>query len=256
MFSTYGHLMNPPPNAQELFRTGRLTETIKTLGAELRDNPADTRRRTFLFELLCFAGEYERADRQLEVLAQAGPPAELAVLLYRSALYAQRQREDLFARGDLPKALPGEGGQVAATLGGTLNGKPFQSLTDADSRVGARLELFAAGNYLLLPLQHISSISIPPPKLLRDLLWTSAAIRTTPSFQGAELGEVLLPVLSPFSWKHKDETVRLGRMTVWEEEDGQDEAVPFGQKMWLVDGEEIPFLELRELEFDPAPLGV
>jgi type VI secretion system protein ImpE len=247
--------MNPPPNAQELFRAGKLTETIKTLGAELRDNPGDTRRRTFLFELLCFAGEYERADRQLEVLAQGGPSTELGVLLYRSALYAQRQREDMFVRGEFPNALPDEGVPVT-TRGGNLNGRTFQSLMDADSRVGARLEIFAAGNYLLLPLEHVSSIRIPAPKLLRDLLWTSAAIRTAPSFQGAELGEVLLPVLSPFSWKHRDEIVRLGRMTVWEEEDGQDEAVPFGQKMWLVDGEEIPFLELRELEFDPAPLAV
>ena len=232
-----------------------MTETIKTLGAELRDNPGDIRRRTFLFELLCFAGEYERADRQLEVLAQGGPSTELGVLLYRSALYAQRQREDLFARGEFPNALPDEGVPVT-TRGGSLNGHSFQSLTDADSRVGARLEIFAAGNYLLLPLEHVSSICIPAPKLLRDLLWTSAAIRTAPSFRGAELGEVLLPVLSPFSWKHKDEMVRLGRMTVWEEEDGRDVAVPFGQKMWLVDGEEIPFLELRELEFDPAPLAV
>lgn len=248
--------MNPPPNAQELFRAGRLTETIKTLSAELRDNPADTRRRTFLFELLCFAGEYVRADRQLEVLAQGGPSAEMGVLLYRSAIYAQRQREDLFARGELPKTFPGEGGQVVTTRSGRLNGKQFQSLTDVDSRLGARLELFAAGNYLLLPLQHVSSVRIPAPKLLRDLLWTSAAIRTAPSFQGAELGEVLLPALSPFSWKHEDENTRLGRMTVWEEEDGLGEPVPYGQKMWLVDGEEIPFLEVRELEFDPTPLAV
>jgi len=46
---------------------------MPALLAELRDNPTDARRRTFLFELLCFAGEYERADKQLEVLAQAGP---------------------------------------------------------------------------------------------------------------------------------------------------------------------------------------
>ena len=62
-------------------------DAIKALSAELRDNPTDTRRRTFLFELLCFAGEYERADKQLEVLAQAGPSSEMGVLLYRSALY-------------------------------------------------------------------------------------------------------------------------------------------------------------------------
>ena len=56
-------------NPQELYQAGRLSDAIKALSAELRDNPTDPRRRTFLFELLCFAGEYERADKQLEVLA-------------------------------------------------------------------------------------------------------------------------------------------------------------------------------------------
>jgi type VI secretion system protein ImpE len=87
-------------NPQELFRAGRLTDAIKSLSAELRDNPTDVRRRTFLFELLCFAGEYERADKQLEVLAQAGPQSEMGVLLYRSALFAERQRQDVFERGE------------------------------------------------------------------------------------------------------------------------------------------------------------
>jgi len=42
---------------------------------------------------------------------------------------------------------------------------------------------------------------------------------------------------------------------VWEQREGYDEEVPFGQKMWLVDDEEIPFLELRSLEFNQAPAG-
>ena len=37
----------------------------------------------------------ERADKQLEVLGQAGPQSELGVLLYRSALFAERQRQDV-----------------------------------------------------------------------------------------------------------------------------------------------------------------
>lgn len=241
---THGQPMTP----QDLFRAGRLAEAINALSAELRNDPGDARRRTFLFELLCFAGQYERADKQLEVLGQAGPSSELGVILYRSALFAQRQREGLFVGGESPTAQA----QAKPSRAGRFNGNAFESFSDADPRIGPRLEMFAAGSYMLLPLEHIASMRLSPPKLLRDLLWTSAAIRTAPSFHGEELGEVLLPVLSPFSWKHPDEAVRLGRMTVWEEEEGQDESVPVGQKMWLVDGEEIPFLELRELEFNPA----
>ena len=73
-------------------------------------------------------------------------------------------------------------------------------------------------------------------------------MRTGPAFQGRELGEVLLPALTPLAFQHADDAVRLGRMTVWEEvEDG--DAVPAGQKMFLVDDEEFPLLELRQLEF-------
>jgi type VI secretion system protein ImpE len=236
-------------NAQELYRAGRLAEAIKALSAEVRDNPTDARRRTFLFELLCFAGEYSRADKQLEVLAQAGPQSEIGVLLYRSALFAERQRQDLFASGNYPNQIE------LPERAGAINGKSFKSFTDADPRIGARLELFAAGNYLLLPFEHIASIHIMPPKRLRDLLWTPAAVRTTPSFKGTELGEVLLPVLSPFSWRQTDDSVRLGRATVWESAEGYDDQIPFGQKMWLADDEEIPFLELRALEFNPASVA-
>jgi len=226
-------------------------DAMKALSAELRDNPTDARRRTFLFELLCFAGEWERADKQLEVLGQAGPESEMGVLLYRSALFAERQRHDLFQRGELPA----EQEDRAAERNGMVNDKPFTYFADADPRTGARLELFAAGNYLLLPIEHVASIQIPPPKRLRDLIWTPAAVRTTPSFKGSELGEVLLPVLAPFSWRHPEEAVRLGRMTVWEKTDGAEFQVPFGQKVWQVDDEDVPFLELRALEFNSASVA-
>ncbi len=226
-------------------------DAMKALSAELRDNPTDARRRTFLFELLCFAGEWERADKQLEVLGQAGPESEMGVLLYRSALFAERQRHDLFQRGELPK----EQDNTEAERNGVVNDKPFTYFADADPRIGARLELFAAGNYLLLPIEHVASIQIPPPKRLRDLIWTPAAVRTTPSFKGSELGEVLLPVLAPFSWRHPEEAVRLGRMTVWEKTDGAEFQVPFGQKVWQVDDEDVPFLELRALEFNSASVA-
>jgi type VI secretion system protein ImpE len=238
-------------NPQELYRAGRLSDAIKVLSTELRDNPTDVKRRTFLFELLCFAGEWERADKQLEVLGQAGPESEMGVMLYRSALFAERQRHDLFGKGELPA----EKDEGEANRGGQANGKPFEYFSDADPRTGGRLELFAAGNYLLLPLEHVASIQIPPPQRLRDLIWTPAAVRTAPSFKGTELGEVLIPVMAPFSWKHPDEVVRLGRMTVWEKQEGYEYQVPFGQKMWLVDEEEIPLLELRALEFNPASVA-
>jgi type VI secretion system protein ImpE len=213
-------------NATELYRAGRLQEAVQALSAELRDNPADAKRRTFLFELLSFAGEYERALKQLDILAQPGPQAEMGTLVYRAAVQAELQRQELFRLKNFP--------EPAAGLAGTLNGKPFESMEDADPRIGPRLEVFAAGNYVWVPFAHILTVQIQPPKTLRDLLWIPAVVRLGPGMKGKDLGQVLLPVLAAFSSRHSDETVQLGRQTVWTEEDG--EAVPFGQKLLLVDG--------------------
>ena len=51
--------------AKELLDAGKVREAEKVLSAFLRNNPADTALRTFLFELLCFSGQYDRAEKQL-----------------------------------------------------------------------------------------------------------------------------------------------------------------------------------------------
>jgi type VI secretion system protein ImpE len=232
--------------SRQLFDAGRLNDAIEALGGELRNNPADQQRRIFLFELLCFAGNWDRADKQLDILAGQDKDKRLGALLYRAALSAERTRHEKFgkpAAGSAAESTP-----PPAPAGGALNGREFQSIEDSDPRIGARLEVFAAESYMWIPLEHIALVEMQPPKRLRDLLWAPAIIHTGPAFQGSGLGSVLLPVLSPFSSKHADEEVRLGRKTVWEEDPGGGE-VPFGQKMLLVDGEEVPLLEVRRLEF-------
>lgn len=227
-------------NAHELFRAGRIDAAVDALGSELRDNPMDAHRRTFLFELLCFAGNHARAEKQLDVLAQGGRDAELGTLLYRSALHAERIRQAMFTDGSFPR------GGSARPVSGTLNGRPFSSLSDADPRIGARFELFVAGQYTLIPFEQLASIHLEPPKQLRDLLWAPVRVRTAESYRGEELGEVLTPALAPLSWQDEDDLVRLGRVTEWVRgEDGTE--IPIGQKLLLVDGEEISLLEVREL---------
>jgi type VI secretion system protein ImpE len=235
-------------NARELFQAGKLTEAVQALAGEVRDNPTDPKRRTFLFELLCFAGDYDRAEKHLHVLSQAGPSSEMGALLYRGVMHGERARQEMFARREWAGMAVSE----PPPFTGSLNGKPFESLADADDRIGARIETFAAGSYLWIPFAHIASLTMQPPKRLRDLLWIPAVLRTGPAFKGQELGEVLIPVLSPLSSQYPDDNVRLGRATVWEEEeDGR--AIPYGQKMLLVDGEEIPLLDVRELIIEVRP---
>ncbi|HZU22551.1 MAG TPA: type VI secretion system accessory protein TagJ [Terriglobales bacterium] len=234
--------------AKQLFQEGKVREAQQALSAWLREHPADLAQRTFLFELLCFSGDYDRAEKHLSVLAQGDTKKEMGAILYYSALHAEKTRHDLFKNQSQSSAPP------PTELRGSLNGKSFHSISDSDPRIGARLEVFAAGSYVWIPFQHLESVTMEAPRRLRDTLWPTAIVHARPDFKhGAELGEVLLPAVYPFSWKHDDESVWLGRVTDWTtapEDDGRE--YPLGQKVLLVDGEEVPFLEIRSLEFEAA----
>jgi type VI secretion system protein ImpE len=232
--------------AAELYQAGRIEEAITALNDGLRSDPTDVRRRTFLFELLCFAGDYDRAEKQLDVLAREDKDALVGAMLYRGALHAERTRQAMFSPGGLPPSAA-----QPRPVTGTFNGRPFSSLADADPRIGARLEIFAAGQYTWLPLEHVSSVVMEPPRRLRDLLWAPILVRPSEEMAELELGELLMPVLTPFAWRHEDPQVRLGRATEVETlENGGD--APIGQKLWLIDDEEVPVLELRELVIHPT----
>lgn len=229
--------------AKQLFEAGKVREAAQELTASLRERPNDVAARTFLFELLCFSGEFDRAEKQLAVLARGGKDAEMGAIVYYAALHAEKTRHELFAKENFPAA------ETPKQVSGSLNGKPFSSLRDADPDIGPRLEVFAAGAYLWIPFEHIASIEIPPPTRLRDMLWTPALVRTGPSFKGTDIGEVLVPAIYPFSWKDSDEAVWLGRLTTWVA-DEQGREYPSGQKILIADDEEVPLLEIRSLTFN------
>ncbi len=170
--------------------------------------------------------------------------------MYRSALHAERTRRDLFAKKEYPELNTDTEPQP-----GTWNGESFTGLRDADPRIGANLEVFIAGSYTWIPMKYMERLEIEKPTNLRDLLWARARVQASPAFRLQDLGEVLIPVLSPFSFEHADDAVRLGRSSVWESA-GSDAEIPFGQKMMWIDGEEIPLLELRSIVWTPSAEGV
>lgn len=233
-------------NAQQLYQAGRLDEAVQALGSGLRADPADVRARTFLFELLCFAGEYDRAAKQLDIIADSSKEAGLGAMLYRTALHAERTRQELFL------TLGQVGGEPPPTaVAGTLNGQPFTAIADADPRIGARLEVFAAGQYTWIPFAQLAEVHVEEPKRLRDLLWAPARVKAGPGVDHFEFGEVLVPAVAPLSWRHSDWQVRLGREIDWQPAENGEE-VPLGPKMLQADDELIPILEVRELIITPA----
>ena len=235
-------------NAQELFKAGKLSEAISALNETLRNDPSNQKQRTFLFELLCFSGDYDRAEKQLNILEQEGSKDSfLGTLLYKAALNAEKTRQEMFEKKTYPKQVVNG---ATTAVRGKLNGKEFQTLSDSDPRIGEKLEVFAAGDYMWISYQDIAAFRVEAPKRLRDLIWAPAKLATGPTFKSRDLGEILLPAIAPGSWQHPDDEVKLGRVSEWcEDESG--EVAPFGQKTLLVDGEEVPFLEIRELEIYP-----
>lgn len=225
------------------FQAGRLTEAIAELGAELRKQPTDLRLRTFLFELLCFAGEFDRAEKQLDLLAEQNAGAQLGAALYKNLLRAHRQREEAFAAGIVTAD------EEQSTISVRINGKQYGSCEDEDFRIGPSLEVYATGKYTRIPYREIEQVEIAAPATLRDLLMTPAKIAVKEGSRFVERrAQVHLPVLAPSSWRHKDDAVRLGRLSVIEA-NGSGVSVPYGAKLLICEDEEIPLLDVRELVF-------
>lgn len=260
--------------AKSLFEAGKLTEAIEELLREVKANPTDIARRTFLFELSCFAGDWERAGRQLDAIGVQSAEAEMGVQVYRNCIKAERDRARLIADGLQPHFLSeppayvdmhldafnrlreGNASEARRTLdlaeeerpafAVRVNGEPFADFRDYDDFFGPVLELIVQDKYTWLPLEQIVRMEIDEPKHLRDLLWASAIIETTDK----EL-KAFLPVLYPASSGEANDLVQLGRMTDWKEV-GEELYLGRGLHLFAVEGAERPLLEVRSVEFEGA----
>src|SRR6516162_6927788 len=91
--------------AQEHYREGRLQDAITAATDDVRQHPTDSGRRTFLCELLCLAGDLERADRQLDTLGHQEPEIMVGVSLFRLLVRAEQARQQFYTEGRLPELL-------------------------------------------------------------------------------------------------------------------------------------------------------
>jgi type VI secretion system protein ImpE len=238
------------PTAQELYREGRLSEAIAALQSLLRDQPGDKRARSFLFELLCFAGEFERARKQLTALGEDAKESKLGIAFYFAALRAEEERQAYYQNP--PPAGEGEApsppAEAQAPVSGRCNGKAFSGIRDLDPRLGDSLEFLAAGKYQRMAYRYLAKIEFSAPTRVRDLYWLPANAQTTSALGSTDLESILVPVLYPFSYLFDDDQTRLGRSTDWTELDGEE--IPCGQRVLIIGGEEVPLVSLRTLEFD------
>jgi type VI secretion system protein ImpE len=257
-------------NASDLYKAGRLKEAIDAQVQEVRSNPADPNRRLFLFELLAFSGDLDRARRQLDAVKYDDADLDPALAQYRKLLEAEQVRRRLFSDGLKPAFLadppehvghrleainclrsgrPGEAAELlhranadCGEFRGLLNDKSFECLRDTDDLFGTVLEVLAQGRYFWVPIEQIETLALNPPRAPRDQLWAPARME----MNGA-MGEVFLAVLYPGSHESPDDGLKLGRATDWKQAEGGP-VLGVGLRTFLAGDDVSPLLEWRQLE--------
>src|SRR6516225_7218906 len=95
----------PNMNGRDYYQAGQLKEAIAAQTAEVKQHSGDAGRRGFLCELLCFAGNLERDDVQLDALSSLDPQAALGISLFRQLVRAEQARRQFYTDGRLPEFL-------------------------------------------------------------------------------------------------------------------------------------------------------
>jgi type VI secretion system protein ImpE len=263
--------------AEESLAKGDLKSALTALQNAVKAAPSDAKLRTFLFQIMCVMGQWERAITQLNVVADMSTAALPMKQMYGDAIQCETLRNKVFAGEKAPMVfgypdpwlaqmieallLAGRGEFAAAATmrqqaleaapasRGTVNGERFEWIADADSRLGPVLEALINNRYYWLPFQNLSKISIEKPADLRDSVWMPAHLEF---INGGE-AIALIPTRYAGSENSEDDSVRLSRKTIWEERQ-PDVFCGLGQRLLATDLGEHAVMDLREVIFDPLPV--
>lgn len=264
--------------AVEILKQGDVEATLSAVKNSVRDDPANAENRTFLFQLLAVAGDWDRALNQLNVAGELEAKAFPMVQTYREALGCEALREQVFSGERSPlvfgdpeqwialaleavkldaqgkhaeaAAMRADAYEQAPAIPGAVNGEPFEWLADADSRIGPFFEAIVNGGYYWIPMHRVASMTVEPPEDLRDLVWVPA------QFSWANGGQsiALLPVRYPNTQRSSNDVLRLARRTEWEEK-GEGSYFGLGQRMLATDSADYPLLDVREVKFEVEATG-
>lgn len=259
--------------AEQALKDGDATAALKLLTEQVRGQPQNVKLRTFLFQLLCVLGQWERALNQLKVAGELDAATLPMVQTYREAIACEALRQQVFAGQKLPmlfgepeawvalliEALLREGRgepdaartlraqalEQAPAVPGQADGTPFAWLADADGRLGPVLEAIINGRYYWLPLNRLARFDIEAPADLRDAVWMPA------HFEFTNGGEVvgLVPTRYPGTVLAAGDALALARRTDWVERAPGD-FIGLGQRLLTTDSRDIGLMDLRSVVFD------
>lgn len=265
--------------AEQALKNGDAAAALKLLTDQVRGQPQNVKLRTFLFQLLCVLGQWERALNQLKVAGELDAATLPMVQTYREAIACEALRQQVFAGQKLPmlfgepeawvalliEALLREGRgeadaartlraqalEQAPAVAGQADGTPFAWLADADGRLGPVLEAIINGRYYWLPLSRLARFDIEAPADLRDAVWMPA------HFEFTNGGEVvgLVPTRYPGTDLAAGDALALARRTDWVERAPGD-FIGLGQRLLTTDGQDIGLMDLRSVVFDSPPADV
>ena len=106
--------------AKQLFEAGKLAEAVAAAGDEVKKRPLDESCRWFLCELLCFAGDLDRADKQLDLISTQDPKAVAGAALFRQLVRAELARQEFFREGRVPDPRGSRTGPRGAHLAASI----------------------------------------------------------------------------------------------------------------------------------------
>lgn len=259
-------------NAQECLTAGQPDQALIELQKEIRAKPEDPKLRIFLFQLHCVLGNWSKALLQLQVIAGIDPDTMLLAQIFQPVINCEALRGGVFAgkltplifgeplewvgplikavdhtaRGEFAAAaeLRSAAFDAAPATAGTLDGKPFAWIADADSRLGPMLEMILEGKYYWVPFCRIRRIAIQPPSDLRDLVWTPAQLVWS---NGGE-ASAHIPTRYAGTETSPDGALRLARKTEWQEQ-ANETFIGLGQRLLTTDEGDHPLLQCRVIDF-------
>jgi len=259
--------------AKSLLEAGNLKGAIEAALSLVKANPTNASARIFLFELSTFAGDWERAKRQLDVIGHQDTTAMIGSKIYEQCVIAEAKRADFFAKGAKPEFLATPPDYVYGILTANnrvregnlkeareildqvdaqrpafacqINGRPAEDFRDYNDLTSGILEVIIKDSYVWVPFEQLEKITFNEPKSLRDHFWLQGTMET----DNGTNGDVFIPVLYNDSWRSGDDQIRLGKVTDWRDI-GEDIYVGEGTKLFAVGGQEHKtILDLQTLEF-------
>ena len=225
---------------ESLVRNGNLAWSLEALQSDVRRRPMDGKLRVFFAQSLMLAGQWDRALGELDAVGSLDSSVLLEAHTCRGLIHGEQLRAAVFAGQCAPGVVGGmhpwlaqlatclslerqgytaqaaelrcDAFGAAPQVAGLLNGSAFESIADADSRLGPVLEVIVGGAYYWAPFACIKCVVIEGPRDARDFAWLPAQFL----WRNGDRSTGFIPARYPGSEGSDDDAIRLARKTHWQ----------------------------------------